>query len=575
MLRSTALAESPENSLLQSESRPDGSNEESALVLNLKPGERIPLNLHQHAQGFARFTVDFPMTLVLKIRGANDVELQTCNTKPRVTIPAVRNLAEGFVILTYTLAPAEYLVKLRCVKSPNISCDGTEVQVANLAYTSAVFPLSLGSKTLVHLDSISRSASWKMHVSKRSFITFSVSDAPKRGQWERPIGVVVRTLDGDSVEAVESSAFEDEQQHGSFVLPSGDYYVQADASSNEFPQPLLKDSLQKAEIVLRVDELVEQELPQSILILQTWLGEVGLKELMEVSELFDLRNFQRGLPRANKRFASQLAEAAIDRSSVSAPASAFRKLQAQIANKKRIDWPADLKEADRPHVIVSLRPKKDRDVFKATEKGFEEKYNVGLWYRILDKISASEGISANRVVVFVPVWCDPNLVYLEADHTARRHGSTCNSSSVSRPLIAASNVTTAATTSLESKPFDLAASVPSFLESFMKPALPRFEFLTTESDFIEVIVRGLRGHVIRGGPNWERLKFTIAITGGGKTGSSTLRVILDGKIASGLANYPQDADFTRDMEPEFYRNLDEYAKRMADGLSSRLVGSPN
>jgi hypothetical protein len=574
---STVLLQSQEMFLPLS--KDEGKTEDNPFVLKLNAGEKLLLPATLNAPCFVTFEVHFPLVLVLELQGiavdSAGLELKTYGTKPLLTMPVIRKDSGGVIQLTYALTPRDYRLTLRGIATENKpQVTRPYLRVVGVDYTSELFPFVTGERASLRLDQISRSASRKFQVARRSLVTFSIDGAPKPGEWEKRMSVVVRTPDGVEVIPVESSESKDGKPHASFILRPGDYYVQADASYNGWPQPLLEKRMQVAEITLRIEELIEQEIPPSMVILEQWLRETGLFELIEVSELVDLRDPRRSLPRGNKRFASEVTEVVFERTRLgSGTSGVFTALQREIAKGGEIDWPASLKEKDRPCLVVSLRAKQDRDVFEATERGFELKYKVGLWYRVLDKVSAVEAVSANQIVVFVPVWCDQQLVYLTRDRSASRHGSVCLSASASKPLITASNVAAASVHNImASKLPSLAESVPAFLESFMRPAKP-LQLLSTEADFVEVIVRGLRGQVIRDGPDWEKLKCTFALTPGEKDRPSMLRVILDGQIASGLGDYPQDSAFTRDMEPEFYKSLAEYTSGLADSLSKHLVKS--
>jgi len=321
-------------------------------------------------------------------------------------------------------------------------------------------------------------------------------------------------------------------------------------------------------------------LPESLKALDSWLTDVGLDELLEIIEFADLQNPQRGLPRANQRLATFAAQVASykARSSEPDPESYYeqeKRLTKQIAAGENIHWPTGLKETERPRFIILFRPKQGGDEFDATENAFLKAHKVSLWIRIFQKISALEGISARSIVAYVPVWCSANLVYLDAGHDAYRHGSVCTSASSSVPLGTTVKVASGATPwfrfGFTSSAESLSDAVRTVISSLTSAGGAGLDFLSTESDFVEVTVRGIRGQVIRGGRDWERLQITAAITGGGNNNRRTLRVTVDGRVASGLGGYPPDSQFTRDMEPQYSMNLTEYTKRLANALRDRLT----
>lgn len=568
----------------------DGRSERTAFELKIETGSRLTLPQCSGEDRFVKFDLSVPSTIEIELDAppaltAPDFQLQPLSVSPRVTIPATPTVSTGasrtLYRLSYTLSPSRYLLKLGGGSTPATQRreEDCYLRVAQVEENVESLALSKGSRTTLRLDPISYSATRKIVIEKRTFVTFSVAGAPKPGEWERPVTVNIKNGASTPLEPVESSGREDERRYASFILTPNVYFVEVESEVFQWPHPLLAEPLRSAELSLQVDELMHQDLPESLLALQSWLTNVGLDKLMEVTEFFDLRHRQRGLPRSNQRLATFAAQVA----GMRAPGDNTRfservdNLAQQIAAGQNIAWPAGLKKADRPLMVVSFLPKQGGDKFKASEEAFWEAHEVSLWSRVLQKISALEGISARRIVVYIPVYCSANLVYLHRNYSAERTGSGCASQtasiSTSVPLAATANVASAATAPwyrlrFGSAPRTLENTVPGVLRLFLSPAPAELDFLTTEPDFVEVIVRGIRGQVIRGGRDWERLQLTIAVTGSGN--QRMLRVTADGRLASGLGGYPSDSQFTRDMEPQYSMNLSEYTKRFARSLRNHL-----
>lgn len=85
-------------------------------------------------------------------------------------------------------------------------------------------------------------------------------------------------------------------------------------------------------------------------------------------------------------------------------------------------------------------------------------------------------------------------------------------------------------------------------------------------------MRGLKGQVIHGGTQWERLQIAVFITDSESQGLM-LRTNVDGRLASGLGAYPADSQFTRDMEPQYSEALSEFTKQITVSLRNYLVSS--
>lgn len=168
-----------------------------------------------------------------------------------------------------------------------------------------------------------------------------------------------------------------------------------------------------------------------------------------------------------------------------------------------------------------------------------------------------------------PVPCDADLVFSTAAGEARRHGQACASASSSAPLFSAASLADTANVSLSKLSPSLGVAAPIFLRQVFASSPGSLEFLTTDKDFVEVIVRGLRGRVVQGGTDWERLQLTVALTGA--KNSPTLRVTADGDLASGIGSYPLDSSFTRSTEPQYKGQLSDFAKKFANDLRNYLI----
>jgi hypothetical protein len=91
---------------------------------------------------------------------------------------------------------------------------------------------------------------------------------------------------------------------------------------------------------------------------------------------------------------------------------------------------------------------------------------------------------------------------------------------------------------------------------------------------VEVVVRGLRGEVLRKSKAWERLwLYTVASTKQ-ESGSRAMNLtfILEGYTASGVGDYPPDSAFTTSMEPENSKALFEYVKQLATTVRDEIKG---
>lgn len=112
--------------------------------------------------------------------------------------------------------------------------------------------------------------------------------------------------------------------------------------------------------------------------------------------------------------------------------------------------------------------------------------------------------------------------------------------------------------------------IAAFLETSYTAKGATVEFLERSDDFVEAIIRKLRGEVIPGGRDWERVQVSVFALQREKN-VIQLRTSVDARIASGLGNYPPDSSFTTDMEPRYSGALTEYARRLLDRIQAEFT----
>jgi hypothetical protein len=383
------------------------------------------------------------------------------------------------------------------------------------------------------------------------------------------VGIKLLDSDGNSLPAAEYSEIDGPVPRASFIVPAGTYYVVAEAHYNGWPRPELGEPLRSRNLTLRVDAIVPADLSTTMQALASWIDQVGLGELLEISEALDLRESARNLPGATKRLASYAVQVAKYRAKAVSRDLRVSKNK-PLTGDNGIAWPAGVEKRDRPVLVIKFNVKvDDRWTFGATEDAFERAHGTSMWSRLLQRVSALESVSARRIVMVAPVWCDAHLVFVTAAGEARRHGETCMSASSSAPLFSAAFLADTANVSLSKLSPSLGMAAPIFLRQVFASSPGSLEFLTTDEDFVEIIVRGLRGRVVQGGTDWERLQLTLALTGA--KDSPTLRVTADGDLASGIGSYPPDSSFTRSMEPQYKGQLSDFAKKLANDLRNYLI----
>ncbi|WP_315783913.1 MULTISPECIES: hypothetical protein [unclassified Bradyrhizobium] len=82
-----------------------------------------------------------------------------------------------------------------------------------------------------------------------------------------------------------------------------------------------------------------------------------------------------------------------------------------------------------------------------------------------------------------------------------------------------------------------------------------------DSDYLEMVSRGMRGVVILGSSEWERLQITITLSNA--AAGRRLRIQVDGSLGSGINPPSTDQGYDRDMEPKYSRPLEDFARQLA------------
>lgn len=565
---------------------PEGSAD-APISMEPKPGMRQELMIVPGEPCFLKFSLPLPGVMAFRVDlptqiGSVAVDLSTSSITPQKTLTGEQIASEtGRLHVRYTLPAISYRLKIVGTARPGRRAPvRITLVIDEMKYMAPPLSLDAG-KTEVILDPDSRTAFRQFVLDRYSLVKFSLSNVPALGRYEREISINVRTASGVSALEVEASDPSEKNKYAGYILKPGQYFVEVDGSYNGWPSPTLQEPVRSARIGLHIDKVVPYELPPSMVALSAWLEQTGLDELIEFNELTDFRNESRNLPGASARQFPLVANVAAARMrqrlcTISPERceefSSSEEMEAPSARETgKFAWPAGSIEDDRPALAVTLEVKKSRNILRATERAFFKRHGVTLWDRLLQKISNLEGASARRIVVNAPVACSASLVYMDTDNQARRHGMECMSGSAHAPLAITATVNPATNEKLPAKVRGLGDAVRPFLTKFLDDKNARFDFLTLEPEYVEVIIRGLRGRVINGGRDWEKLQLTLSITG---KPQRTLRASLDGQLASGIGNYPGDSQFTRDMDVQFKGNVTEYSKKLVTALRAFLEENP-
>ena len=106
-------------------------------------------------------------------------------------------------------------------------------------------------------------------------------------------------------------------------------------------------------------------------------------------------------------------------------------------------------------------------------------------------------------------------------------------------------------------------AVEDYLETRIITAGGNVKYLYRDESYVEALVTDLRGWVIDGSNQWEKVQISFALLGASK--ARRIRIFVDGMLASGLGNSaPPDTRFVYSMEPEHSLALTNFSQAMLD-----------
>jgi hypothetical protein len=218
---------------------------------------------------------------------------------------------------------------------------------------------------------------------------------------------------------------------------------------------------------------------------------------------------------------------------------------------------------DKIYIFVSTQL--DRGKLEKLETEYYAKHGTHIWSRIFRKISMHTGLPAGNIIGRVPVSCDATELYETTPGVVYRHGAVCMSASFAQdvPNWLVSGVASATTARAGDIKNTFKTAVERFLQSKVKAAGGSLNYLYRDENYVEVLVTELRGWVLKGSNQWEKIQVSFALLG--KNKNTKIRIFLDGMLASGIGNKaPPDTRFTNSMEPEHSSALTNFGKSILD-----------
>jgi hypothetical protein len=325
-----------------------------------------------------------------------------------------------------------------------------------------------------------------------------------------------------------------------YILTGQAYRLTVDKRQNQWPLEPLSDAEAAAALIVRVGAIRPNEVPPALANLAQWLSEFKLSDRFEVLELYDR---EKDAATAPDELRSRYDEV-------------FKYVEEARSPGPRTK---DVWEGGgKPRLLVRLRANGSREEISDIEEKFWKQGGISLWDRVLRKISMQTNIPGRQIVIDMPVYCSASLVFEGLPGRASRLGTEClmGSASVDLLQLGAGKLGLPGTGKVAT---DIV--LPDAVEKFLPTFLPQpgsVEYLTKTAGYVELVVRGLRGHVIKGGSEWEKIQIMIV-----RSGSGEVRFITDGMLASGAGSYPPDTQFIKSIEAFNAEALSSYAKTLA------------
>lgn len=207
-----------------------------------------------------------------------------------------------------------------------------------------------------------------------------------------------------------------------------------------------------------------------------------------------------------------------------------------------------------------------RAKLRSLESDFYKAHGVTLWDKFFRKASLLSDKPPGRIFANVNVSCSGSQVMRVSPGVVVRFGGECTSATAAQtaPDWIADRVSSAATVDAVANAEGFARIIEGYLDSEVNALGGRVRYLERGDAYIEAIIDGVRGWVIDGGQEWERVQISFALIG---SENKKVRIFVDGMLASGLGSAPPPASkYTYSMEPDYAALLSNHARATLDKL---------
>ena len=387
---------------------------------------------------------------------------------------------------------------------------------------------------------------------------------------------------GQEVDALNHSV-DSNKKTFSFPLDKGRYYILAGNKQFKRAKDTLNDDDASTAFYLRVDDIkFAPALPYALAMFKEWMVSVGLAKYLKMT-LYNNDGAAESNWMVNgeqKKYANEKYRVGTLRSIVNIKDSNERKRMEDLVSNDfdmRIDCSKFIKEAwydknNEPTYFLLLSTTLDGQEMSMLEHAYFTKFNNGFWLKIFDKLRLYSGVAFNKTLVHVPIECSGQWVYsdtLDDIGYVGRHGVECASASSSRLLVDFSALDGVRASPLLNK-IDIGNKALGFMKNdIFNNSGATFEFLDSGRFSFSVIVRNVKGYILKGDDKWERIEIKCFIREG--DAGKYLQVETDGLYTGGLGAYPKDSQFDKSFEPRMKQNLSEFSDHFVTAFKTVLL----
>jgi hypothetical protein len=224
--------------------------------------------------------------------------------------------------------------------------------------------------------------------------------------------------------------------------------------------------------------------------------------------------------------------------------------------------------ARHPHVFLKFRSHTNGLTFASFSRGFADEYGDTLDNKLISVAAGFSHTSRLNFVLLIQGDCWNSVHIAAAEGKGFDDAFYCTMASTATVVPSPAGIVPLEKISVSGFSGKYMDKIERFLESYFTSKNGRITILENTPRYIELVVRYLKGEIIHGGNQWERLSLAVSVTPIDQN-SQEVRAIAEGFLASGFT-YPPDDSFTQSMEPAHSRDLQDYARAIISQIGNAL-----